>query len=125
MKYKYIDAEKLIAEIEKRAKFHDDAMKACVGLNNIAITHSAGWKEDTELLAIITSLQQEQPEVGLEKLKNKAELIANEIMMGVQANKYHTCIYDKASNDFNHSHLLRAALKGIKVGLNAIKEGAK
>lgn len=57
---KHIDAEKLIAEIEKRAKFHDDAMKACVGLNNIAITHSAGWKEDTELLAIITSLQQEQ-----------------------------------------------------------------
>lgn len=62
---KYIDAEKLIAEIEKRAKFHDDAMKACVGLNNIAITHSAGWKEDTELLAIITSLQQEQPKFNV------------------------------------------------------------
>ena len=59
---KYIDAEKLIAEIEKRAKFHDDAVKACAGLNIIAITHSAGWKEDTEILAIITSLQQEQPE---------------------------------------------------------------
>ena len=59
---KYIDAEKLKAEIEKRAKFHDDAMKACIGLNNIAITHSAGWKEDTELLTIIDSLQQEQTE---------------------------------------------------------------
>lgn len=44
------------------------------------------------------------------------------IMMGVQANKYHTCTYDKTSNDFNHSHLFRAALKGIKVGLNARKE---
>lgn len=59
---RYIDADKLKAEIERRAKFHDDAMKACIGLNNIAITHSAGWKEDTELIAIITSLQQEQPE---------------------------------------------------------------
>jgi hypothetical protein len=63
----YIDIEKLKAEIEKRAKFHDDAMKACKGLNSIAITHSAGWKEDTELLAIINSLQQEQSDVNLEK----------------------------------------------------------
>ena len=57
----------------------------------------------------------------MKKLKNKAELIANEIMMGVQGNKYHTCIYDKASNDFNRSHLFRAALKGIEIGLNARK----
>lgn len=64
---KYVDTEKLKAEIEKRAKFHNDAMKACIGLNNVAITHSAGWKEDTELLTIIDSLQQEQPEVDLEK----------------------------------------------------------
>lgn len=69
-----------------------------------------------------TSHYREQAEVDLAKLKNKAELIANEIMMGVQANKYHTCIYDKASNDFNHSHLLRAALKGVELGLNAKKE---
>lgn len=69
-----------------------------------------------------TSTNHEQAEVDLAKLKNKAELIANEIMMGVQANKYHTCIYNKASNDFNHSHLFRAALKGIKVGLNAGKK---
>lgn len=57
-----------------------------------------------------------------QEMKSRAELIANEIMMGVQANKYHTCIYDKASNDFNHSHLLRAALKGLEVGLNSRKE---
>lgn len=69
-----------------------------------------------------TSTNHEQAEADLAKLKNKAELIANEIMMGVQANKYHTCIYNKASNDFNHSHLFRAALKGIKVGLNAGKK---
>lgn len=53
-------------EIERRAKFHDDAMKACVGLTNIALTHSAGWKEDTELLAFIDSLPEEDlyAEVG-------------------------------------------------------------
>lgn len=62
---KYVDTEKLKAEIEKRAKFHNDAMKACTGLNSIAITHSAGWKEDTELLTIIDSLQQEQHEMDL------------------------------------------------------------
>ena len=107
---KYIDAEKLIAEIERRR------------LSNRYID-TEGY--ENELLEIIDSLQQEQPDVDLEQLKNKAELIANEIMMGVQANKYHTCIYNKASNDFNHSHLLRAALKGMEVGLNARKEGAK
>ena len=57
-----------------------------------------------------------------EEMKSRAELIANEIMMGVQANKYHTCIYNKTSNDFNHSHLMRAALKGIELGLKARKE---
>lgn len=67
----YIDVEKLKAEIEKRAKFHDDAIKACVGLNDIAITHSAGWKEDTELLTIINSLQQEQSEVNFKVEERK------------------------------------------------------
>lgn len=73
---------------------------------------------------MVDSINGKQPEVDLEKLKNKAELIANGIMMGVQANKYHTCIYDKASNDFNHSHLLRAALKGIELDLNARRKNS-
>lgn len=64
---KYIDAEKLIAEIKKRIKFHDDAMKACTGINTIIITHSAGWKEDTELLDIIDSLQQEKDIIIINK----------------------------------------------------------
>lgn len=53
-------------EIERRAKFHDNAMKACPGLNNIALTHSAGWKEDTELLAFIDSLPDETCEDSLQ-----------------------------------------------------------
>ena len=103
---KYIDAEKLTKAIEDKGLDCSFALKM----------------ERLDTLALIDELQQEQPEVDLKKLKNKAELIANEIMMGVQANKYHTCIYDKASNDFNHSHLFRAALKGIEIGLNARKE---
>lgn len=57
--------EKIRQEIERRTKFHDDAIKACTGLNNITLTHSAGWKEDTELLAFINSLQPEQSETDL------------------------------------------------------------
>ena len=113
---KYIDAEKLIAEIESRmedCKLPDGKITTT--------TNAVRYDEFLRLRHLIESLQQEQPEVDLKKLKNKAELIANEIMMGVQANKYHTCIYDKASNDFNHSHLFRAALKGIEIGLNARK----
>ena len=51
---KYIDAEKLIAEIERRLVKYDP------------IYTSAG-SELKELLSFITSLQQEQPEVDLEK----------------------------------------------------------
>ena len=113
---KYIDAEKLIAEIERR-------MEDCKLLDGKipTTTNAVRYDEFLRLRNLIKSLQQEQTEVDLKKLKNKAELIANEIMMGVQGNKYHTCIYDKASNDFNHSHLFRAALKGIEIGLNARK----
>lgn len=60
----------------------------------------------------------EVKEVDLEK---ESELIANEIMIGVQANKYHTNIYNTNRNDFNHSHLCLAARKGIELGLKAQK----
>ena len=60
----------------------------------------------------------EVKEVDLEK---EAELIANGIMIGVQANKYHTNIYNTKRNDFNHSHLMLAARKGIELGLKAQK----
>lgn len=119
----YIPADKLISEIERYrqgaaiAKFDNAGESADYFQGKVDLCD--------DLTHIISSLQQEQPEVDLEKLKNKAELIANEIMIGVQANKYHTCIYNKISNDFNHSHLFRAALKGIELGLNARKEENK
>jgi len=60
----------------------------------------------------------EVKEVDLEK---ESELIANDIMMGVQANKYNTVVYNTKRNDFNHSHLMLAARKGIELGLKAQK----
>ena len=114
---KYIDAQKLTSEIDKKWKeLADKNVKVGGGKYDIEISTYLSIKN------LITRLQQDKPELDLDYLKNKAELIANGIMIGVQANKYHTCIYDKASNDFNHSHLVRAALKGIEFGLNAEKE---
>lgn len=43
------------------------------------------------------------------KKKEIIETTANSIMIGVQANKYHTNVYDTKSNDFNHSHLVQSA----------------
>lgn len=57
-------------------------------------------------------------EVNLEK---ESELIANGIMISVQANKYGTNIYNTKKNDFNHYHLQMAAKKGIEFGLKAQK----
>ena len=55
-------------------------------------------------------------------IEYESELIANGIMIGVQANKYHTNIYNTKRNDFNHSHLCFAAKKGIELGLK-IQQG--
>ena len=60
----------------------------------------------------------EVKEVDLEK---EAELIADGIMISVQANKYNTVVYNVKRNDFNHSHLMLAARKGIELGLKAQK----
>lgn len=51
---KYIDAEKLKADIEKRLERYDPH-------------YTNAGKELERLLSLITSLQQEQPEVGFEK----------------------------------------------------------
>lgn len=59
-------------------------------------------------------------EVNFEK---EAELIANGIMIGVHANRYHTVVYNTKRNDFSHSHLMLAARKGIELGLKATQKG--
>ena len=48
------------------------------------------------------------------KVDIKAEVIANSIMMAVQANRYHTVVYNTERRDFNHSHLFLAAKDGYE-----------
>lgn len=45
-----------------------------------------------------------------EEIRKRAEYIANGIMIAVQANKYHTNVYDYKKECFNHSHLMDAAI---------------
>lgn len=64
---KYIDAKQLIAEIERRMEAREDVRNADDGYypeSNFTIRD----KEDEEILSFIASLQNEQPEVDLEKI---------------------------------------------------------
>ena len=66
---KYIDSEKLVAEIN-RVKDENAKLKwACAS----QISSAAFCKDEAydEVLSFITSLQQEQPEVDLDKLVNE------------------------------------------------------
>lgn len=76
--------KKIRQEIERRAKFHNDAMKACAGLNHIALTHSAGWKEDSELLAFIDSLPEEKPSEDLEEAAQEYAIPFNDTTYGCE-----------------------------------------
>lgn len=106
---KYIDAEKLLVKIKGLQCEQGFDTGEAERAYQIAIK---------DILDFITSLKQEQPEVDVEK---KSELIANGIMISVQANKYGTNIYNTERNDFNHHHLQMAARKGIEFGLKAQK----
>ena len=103
---KYIDAEKLIAEIERRLKdywgicFHD--VKAYNEDSNV--------RELKELLTLIESLQREQPEVDLE------EYIENEIK------HYGLSLYEASYGTFSASEIDRIMRKFYELGRNARKE---
>lgn len=108
----YIDKDALLTEIERRMKLRRDGYEKYKSVSDfIAWEELEYFKE--EFLPTL-----EVKDVDLEK---ESELIANEIMIGVQANKYHTNIYNTNRNDFNHSHLCLAARKGIELGLKAQK----
>lgn len=110
----YIDKDALIAEIEKlvdKREYHEGNVLFydCGYHDGINDTLDA-LKEKINTLEV--------KEVDFEK---EAELIANGIMISVQANKYGTNIYNTERNDFNHHHLQMAARKGIELGLKVQK----
>ena len=62
---KYIEAEKLKAEIERRMEMHRKASASGY------IIDPNRLDEDEDIISLITSLQQEQPEVDLDALVNE------------------------------------------------------
>ena len=100
----YIDKDIVKAEIEglKRNTFtnFDEGVNAAAQI----------------LLDFLDAL--EVKEVDVEK---ESELIANSIMISVQANLYHTNVYDYEKRCYKHSDLKDAARKGIELSLKAQK----
>ena len=64
---KYIDADKLIANLERRKQIHKSNVENGFPDDANKIT------EDDNILSFITSLQQEQQEVNLEKFTEKMD----------------------------------------------------
>ena len=64
---KYIDADKLISEIERRKGFYERTYERLHRDDLESSTSYAIASALDELLSLIASLQQEQPEVDLEK----------------------------------------------------------
>lgn len=107
----YIDKTALLAEIEKLRK---NAWESFQKGNSTEEQYYIRYGVIQDILSYLDTL--EAKEVDLEE---ESKLIANGIMIGVQANKYNTVVYNPQRNDFNHSHLMLAARKGIELGLKA------
>ena len=115
---KLIDKDAVVAEIEKLIS--NGKVKCQQSQENNDQVSYIAWSEHIatcgKILLFLDTL--EVKEVDLEE---DAELIANDIMIGVQANRYNTVVYNTKRSDFNHSHLMLAARKGIELGLKAYK----
>lgn len=115
---KLIDKDAVVAELEKLIS--NGKLKCQQSQENNDQVSYIAWSEHIatcgKILLFLDTL--EVKEVDLEE---EAELIANDIMIGVQANRYNTVVYNTKRCDFNHSHLMLAARKGIELGLKAWK----
>jgi hypothetical protein len=111
----YIDKTALVAKIRGYINNAEVYLKYHHNRNDKSVY--AFEQEKLVMCELLSSLDTlEVKEIDLEK---EAELIANGIMISVQANKYNTVVYNTKRNDFNHSHLMLAARKGIELGLSA------
>jgi len=101
---KYIDAEKLIAEIERLDKVSKETMRSPSGVGlEFAFGISAGY---ADVLKLITSLQQEQPEADFEK-----EIV--KYLMPIEAWQIQEAPFSSMANIARHFY---------ELGLNARKE---
>ena len=103
---------KIVAEIEK-------CYNEC--LKRAKVIDSDYWNAKAEAYRNVLVILDDTIEVKEVDLEEEAELIANDIMIGVQANRYNTVVYNTKRCDFNYSHLMLAARKGIELGLKAWK----
>lgn len=82
-KYKYIDADKLIAEIKRLKEPYRPYLSDCEG------DYEIGWREGCNnaldgILSFIDSLQQEQPEVDIRKELDGLELMGSNDARDIQ-----------------------------------------
>lgn len=110
---KLIDKDALIAEIERL----QDAIKSTAIDSRISKEQAEAYRVCVKLRSFV----EDTLEVKEVNLENEAELIANGIMISVQANLYHTNIYNFEKRCFKHSDLKQAARKGIELGLKMQK----
>ena len=112
MRKKLIDKDALARGIENLKS--NLIYGACA--SQIAMETRCKEEAYNEVLSFIDSL--EVKEVDVEK---ESELIANSIMISVQANLYHTNVYDYEKRCYKHSDLKEAVRKGIELGLKTQK----
>ena len=74
------------------------------------------WSALDPVQSLLDSL--EAKDVDLDK---EAEWIANGIMIAVQSAKLHTNIYNPDRKDYDRSHLMQAARRGIELGMRINK----
>lgn len=102
-----IDKSALIAEIDRQMQEYQS-------------TGDDYWfpviENQKNILSFLDTLKVK--EVDVEK---ESELIANSIMISVQANLYHTNVYDYEKRCYKHSDLKDAARKGIELSLKTQK----
>lgn len=99
----YIDKAAVVAELEKLYDLEYD------NTSNLSCGKKIMLRN---ILLFLNTL--DVKEVNVEK---ESELIANSIMISVQANLYHTNVYDYEKRCYKHSDLKDAARKGIELGL--------
>lgn len=112
-----IDKDALVVEIQGYISGYKDILSK---VDEKCLKYAEGIEAKIDILQHLLSFLDslEVKEVDVEK---ESELIANSIMISVQANLYHTNVYNYEKRCYKHSDLKDAARKGIELGLKTQK----